>query len=531
MKTKRTFWKLLGLTLAIIMTLALVVSCGSSEEPATGTKTAAPGETATGTAEASVPASATPDPSGEPTASPTASSGVEITSLKLSKSGMTMHVGEKQQLEYVVTPADADTSGLVWSVQDTSVATVENGLVTAVGEGTTTVFIKTYSGYLSQSCKVVVQKGTIKVVPVQGITVPARLLILKKGETYDFTCTAQPSDATDPTLQYRVESAANATIDQNGKITATDTGLNLITVTSGSISESCVVVIKNEDGSMPASLTGKASVQEGKTTDLTTVNFGMDLALTLVSSAPEIATVSGKTVTGVKAGSATISVQDDKGNELYIFNVTVTEKPTNLPVTGIKINKDSVTVKVGETVKLTATLLPEGAIERRIEWINESKGAIYNVTQDGEITGVAVGSKYVTVYVAEPLTEKSYTYVCMVNVVSGDGTDPTPTPPPTSDKVKTIKVENDHITMKVGDTIALTYTIVPASAQDVKVEWINEAKKFSDYLEIDTKTGTVKALKAFTPTDSQPAVTIYIDGSKTENGKSITKCIWITVVE
>ena len=516
----KTIVKITGLVLALVMLLSVAAACkGGETEPGTVSTplTAETGETAS--AAASTPVE-------KPTESATPEGPKQITGLKLTKSGMELHVGESQQLEYVVTPADADTSGLVWSVQDTSVATVENGLVTAVGLGSTQVFLKTYDGLIKLSCKVEVVEGEIRVIPVQSIKLPKSLLILKKGEQYDFSCTAEPADATDKTLQYRVESAATASIDQTGRVTALEAGLNKIIVTSGKIEATCLLIIKNEDGSLPAALTANKTIQIGKSEDLIPDSAVGGDSLKLVSSDTSVVALSGGTATGMKAGTAVVTASDAAGNELYIFNITVTEKPSNLPVTGIKLDKTTVTVKVGETVKLTATLLPEGAAQRKIEWINESKGEIYTVTQDGEITGVKAGSKYVTVYVAEPTTNKSYTFVCMVNVVAGD----TPGPQP-GGKITGITVEKDHVTLKVGQTYTIAYTLIPAGNENVKIEFINEAKKYSDYLEIDVNTGTVKALKAFTPTDKQPAITIYIDGSKTESGKSITKCIWITVTE
>ena len=83
-----------------------------------------------------------------------------VTSITLSESSMVMNIGETSQLSAEITPENASNKTVAWRSGNTSVATVNNeGLVTAVGVGTTYVSASTIDGsHLTATC-------TIEVLP------------------------------------------------------------------------------------------------------------------------------------------------------------------------------------------------------------------------------------------------------------------------------------------------------------------------------------------------------------------------------
>ena len=85
---------------------------------------------------------------------------VQVTSIKLNKSKKSLNIGDTFTLTVTVKPNDATDKSVTWSSSDTSVATVdENGVVTAVAEGTATI-TATASNGVEASCTVTVkQKG------------------------------------------------------------------------------------------------------------------------------------------------------------------------------------------------------------------------------------------------------------------------------------------------------------------------------------------------------------------------------------
>lgn len=80
------------------------------------------------------------------------------TGIKLDRDTLTIARGETATLTATVEPADT-TDKVVWSSADKTIATVKDGVVTAVGQGETT--ITATCGNQTASCKVTVTKATI----------------------------------------------------------------------------------------------------------------------------------------------------------------------------------------------------------------------------------------------------------------------------------------------------------------------------------------------------------------------------------
>lgn len=115
------------------------------------------------------------------------------TGIKLDRDTLTIARGETATLTATVEPADT-TDKVVWSSADKTIATVENGVVTAAGLGETT--ITAACGDKTASCKVTVTKATIagtaniytKEGFFYGATLGASPLITNDGwETAKFT--------------------------------------------------------------------------------------------------------------------------------------------------------------------------------------------------------------------------------------------------------------------------------------------------------------------------------------------------------
>ena len=85
---------------------------------------------------------------------------VDVTGVTLNKTELSLTVGESATLTATVMPANATDKSVMWSSSDPSVATVENGRITAVGEGTATVTVTTSNGKTA-SCTVTVKEKVI----------------------------------------------------------------------------------------------------------------------------------------------------------------------------------------------------------------------------------------------------------------------------------------------------------------------------------------------------------------------------------
>ena len=90
---------------------------------------------------------------------------VEVSGVSLDKSNITICIGEIVTLTATVTPSNATNKTVNWTSSAPAVATVNNGVVTAVSPGSTTVTATTQDGSKTASCAVTVQKNET---PSQG---------------------------------------------------------------------------------------------------------------------------------------------------------------------------------------------------------------------------------------------------------------------------------------------------------------------------------------------------------------------------
>lgn len=121
----------------------------------------------------------------DPEPSPTPS----ITSIKLDKTTLTLSVDETAMLKAELVPANS-TASITWTSSNTSVAKVENGLVTAVSKGECTITAS--AGGKSARCNVVVTASgeddpTNRAVHISGIKPKSKVY---DGSPYSYTGTA-----------------------------------------------------------------------------------------------------------------------------------------------------------------------------------------------------------------------------------------------------------------------------------------------------------------------------------------------------
>lgn len=92
---------------------------------------------------------------------------IKVTGVTLDKDVLTLTEGDKALLVATVAPANATDKAVTWTSSDVKVATVANGMVTAVKEGTVKITVTTKDGSIKETCAV-----TIKAKAVEKPTVP-----------------------------------------------------------------------------------------------------------------------------------------------------------------------------------------------------------------------------------------------------------------------------------------------------------------------------------------------------------------------
>lgn len=179
------------------------------------------------------------------------------------------------------------------------------------------------------------------------------------------------------------DTIANATISEDGKtltITGKEAGETTITVTDGTMEKRISVTVSVEP-TLNLAIEPK-SIQVGGIATLTpSMSDGSDCSGVTysITAGTDFVSISGNTVTGSKAGTATIVAKlgNKTSNEVTII---VTEPPLSL-------DKDNVTVSVGDTATIQAN--------RTVTILQNPNASIATVSVSGKnitVTGVAAGS-------------------------------------------------------------------------------------------------------------------------------------------
>ena len=174
-----------------------------------------------------------------------AATSVSVTGVTLNKTSTELTVGQSETLTAAVEPSNATNKNVTWSSSAESVATVEDGKVTAVGAGEATITVTTEDGNKTATCAVTVAAATV---PVTGVTLSQTqesLYSNRTPNTLTLTATVAPDNATNKAVTWSTSNSTVATVDANGLITAVAPGTAAITVTTtdGSFTATCTVTV------------------------------------------------------------------------------------------------------------------------------------------------------------------------------------------------------------------------------------------------------------------------------------------------
>ena len=202
----------------------------------------------------------------------------------------------------------------------------------------------------------------------------------------------------------------------------------------------------------------------------TALEPGKDYTITGDYQATEIGTYTIQIVgTGLYKGSLEKSYQ--------ILPITVAE---------IKLSQSTLSMKKGETAALTATITPENATDKSVDWTS-SDTKIATVDSTGKVTAVSAGTASITCMAKDGSDKKA---TCKVTV-----TDPTP-PKPSVVKVTKITLNKTTASVGKGKTMQLTATVTPTNATNKAVTWKSSNTKIATV----SSTGKVTAKSAGTVT-------------------------------
>lgn len=319
---------------------------------------------------------------------------IAVTSISLSKDALTLTEGESETLIATVKPDNATDKSITWSSSDASIATVNQGKVTAVKEGSVTITAK--AGDKSATCVVSVTK---KLIEVESIELSDRSLNLTEGGTATLVATVKPDNASDKTVIWNSSDNSIVSVSSTGLVNALKVGSVTVTASCGGKSATCSITVTSKTipvTGVELSPTALSLTEGGKATLTATVLPGnaTDKGLTWKSSDSSIASVSSEgVVTAIKEGRATITVTTIDGGKTATCSVVVNKEVIH--VTSITLNRSSLSLIKGESFRLEASVSPSNATFGTITW-SSSSSSVATVDSSGKVSAVSAGTATIT---------------------------------------------------------------------------------------------------------------------------------------
>ncbi len=333
-----------------------------------------------------------------------------------------------------VIPSKA-SKAVTWKSSNKKIVTVTNkGRVRAKKSGTAVITATSKSNSkVKAKCKVKVYKATKRLV-----LSCADHYALNIGDTQNLSAkVTKPKSGAQPVF-WRSKNEAVAKVDAKGRVIAVSVGQTAIVGKSGKKSVQVMITVASgasvpspsptpepdptpgpnptpepptpenptpgpepggdvvEVEEIRASISGTI-LEVGGTAQITASVLpenATDKTLRYASSNPAAASVTETgLIRGVSSGSSELTVSSVNGKTAS-FVVTVINGQGEgdlIPVTGVSLSHTELTLEVGGTAALTASVLPENATNKMLNWASEDPETV-SVTQEGLLTGHRVGN-------------------------------------------------------------------------------------------------------------------------------------------
>lgn len=169
--------------------------------------------------------------------------------------------------------------------------------------------------------------------------------------------------------------------------------------------------------------------------------------------------------------------EGNNGNSGNTGNTGDDGKDEKIPVTGVTLSEETVSIDVGESYTLSATVSPADASNKRVSWTSSDEEVA--TVASGLVTGLKAGTTTITA----KTSDGGFTDTCTVTV--------------SNIAVQAISMTPVTATVTAGGQQKLTVTVVPEKVSPSSLEWTSSDPEVAI---VDKDTGWVTTLKAGTAT-------------------------------
>ncbi len=370
-----------------------------------------------------------------------------VSGVSLNKASLTLYVGETESLAATVAPEDASDKTVAWSSDNSAVASVSNGKVTANKPGTAVIKVVTNDLSKEAACTVTVKRHA------ESVELSQKEIKLYLGENRSLTATVLPSDASDKNVTWSSSNPNVATVSTAGNVVSKSVGTTVITVKTadGGHQASChVTVLEPVVYATSLTITPQAlnmNIGESASLTLQMLPSNANEKLVWESDNESVARVVNGDITAVGVGVAKIMV---KGKNVTSNAVTVTVID-KFAVTGVKLNESEKSIQVGDSFTLTATVLPEDARDKTVTWSSDKESVA--TVKDGVVTAVSPGTAIIKVTAGAG----AFSATCSVTV-----------------EERIIEIteisypeDNQTINLKMGESYTIKVKVAPDNANEI----------------------------------------------------------------
>ncbi len=410
------------------------------------------------------------------------------TKIKLNKTKITLVKGKSTTLKVIGTKKKAK-----WSTSNKKIAIVNSkGKVTAKKKGTVTITAKI--GSKKYKCKIIV-KNPIKLNKTK--------VTLVKGKSTTLKVTGTKKKVTWSSSNKKV-----ATVNSKGKVTAKKKGIAYITAKADGLTVKSKITVQNKKSIPVEGLLiefDSVSLKVGNTHKIDVIILptnATNKTLTYTTSNKNVVTVDSKgKVTAKGKGKAYVTVKSSNGKKA---RCEFTVKGVKVEVSSVTLNKSTLSLNVGDTYQLSATVNPNNATNKSIEW-QSSNESVVTVDSKGKVTAKKKGSAYIH---AIAYGGKSKSCQVTVNGVTSNEEQGTEI------AVNNITLSSTTLQLNEYETTKLTASVLPTNATNKDVKWKSSDSSVASV----SSTGNVAAKKAGSATIT----------ASTSNNKTATCKVTVT---
>lgn len=183
----------------------------------------------------------------------------------------------------------------------------------------------------------------------------------------------------------------------------------------------------------------------------------------------------------------------------------------NIGVSSIELSTNEATLGIGQTLSLIATVLPDDAFNKNINWTS-SNTSVATVSSTGVVTGKKTGTATITATAADGSGVKATATIKVYQPVTS------------------ITLSKSSVTLKRSNSVTLTASVLPSTASNKTVTWsTSDSKVASINNGIITAVGIGKAtitatvadgLQAICDVDVVPLAESLVDGTNYSNNET-----------